>query len=477
MTNEKTVNGKKFISFKTRIVLCVLLALILGLLSSFVTFEVGIRVVDEFFLSEEAEAQRDVELYQSFVDFVEQNDVASTDTKKFDKWISQYDDSVYLTVYREDKVFLKDFEISGDEVIPPNKLPDNSGDSDNDDYSFIDNALGEGNLYSNYDRTIYSVAFKDGVCAVTIGHEYSQVYTTIVLCIAATIFFVVFFSITSGFNNRLRLRVKNLSEQVSQVSGGDLNKPITLDGRDEVTILSHDIETMRSTLVDKIQSENKAWKANQELITSISHDIRNPLTSLVGYSDILHNKQYSSQEECESYLNRCHDKIYRLKELTEELFRYSLVFGAPEVQVNCTNEDAAILLGQLIGEPLAELKAGGTEVACTILINNITINVDALVLKRVFDNLFSNINKYADIKKPVLASVTKNGEFLNLKLINYIKEINNPVESSKIGLKTCERLCKSLNIEFSYVEKKDKFTAEMRIPIVKITEKGSEDTL
>ena len=424
------------------------------------TFKVAEYIVDEFFLSEEAEAERDVELYQSFVEFVEVNDVASNDSEKFDEWINQYDDTVYLTVYREDKVFLKDFEISGGE----NNLPDIENDSAN-----VGDNLGEGNLYSNYDRTIYSVAFKDGVCAVTIGHEYSQVYKTIIICIAALVFFVVFFTITSGFNNFLRVRVKNLSEQVSQVSSGDLNKPITLGGRDEVAILSYDIETMRSTLVDKIQSENKAWKANQELITSISHDIRNPLTSLVGYSDILHNKQYSSQEECENYLNRCHEKIYRLKELTEELFRYSLVFGAPEVQVNCVSEDAAILLGQLIGEPLAELKSGGTEVACTILINNITINVDALVLKRVFDNLFSNINKYADLQKPVISSVTKNGEFLNVKLINFIKETDNPVESSKIGLKTCERLCKSLNIEFSYLEKKDKFTVEMLIPIVKIT--------
>ncbi len=468
MTDRKTVNGKKFISIKTRIVLCVLLALVLGLAASFITFEVGVIVVDEFFLSEEAELERDVELYQSFIEFVEENEVASTDSEKFDEWISQYDDTVYLTVYREDKVFLKDFEISGNEVVSPEV---------ENDFANAENTLGEGNLYSNYDRTIYSVAFKDGVCAVTIGHEYSQVYATIVICISALVFFAVFFLITSGFNNHLRVRVKNLSEQVSQVSGGDLNKPIALDGRDEVTILSQDIETMRSTLVDKIQSENKAWKANQELITSISHDIRNPLTSLVGYSDILHNKQYSNWEECESYLNRCHEKIYRLKELTEELFRYSLVFGAPEVQVNCTNEDAAILLGQLIGEPLAELKSDGVEVASTILINNITIYVDALVLKRVFDNLFSNINKYADFKKPVVASVTKNGEFLNVKLINYIKEISNPVESSKIGLKTCERLCKSLNIEFSYLEKKDKFTAEMLIPIVKITEKPTKEQL
>ena len=118
MTNNlKKVNGKKFVSLKTRIVLCVLLALILALLASMIAFTVGNIVVDEFFLSEEAEAERDVELYQSFVAFVEENDVASTDAEKCDEWISQYDDRVYLTVYREDKVFLKDFEISGDEVI------------------------------------------------------------------------------------------------------------------------------------------------------------------------------------------------------------------------------------------------------------------------------------------------------------------------------------------------------------------------
>ncbi|MBQ5884066.1 MAG: HAMP domain-containing histidine kinase [Clostridia bacterium] len=463
MTNKK-INGKKFVSLKTKIVLCGLLAFILAVISSLVAFYVGEFVVDEFFLSEEAEAERDVELYQSFVAFVEEENVASTDSEKFDEWISQYNDRVYLTIYREDRVFLKDFEISGDEVIPPDTAEDESDKQD------ISNPLGEGNLYSNYDRTIYSVAFTDGVCAVTIAHEYSQAYTTIIVCIALVVFFIVFLTITSGFNNRLRLRVKHLSEQVSEVSAGDLNKPISLDGRDEVTILSQDIETMRSTLVDKINSENKAWKTNQELITSISHDIRNPLTSLVGYSDILHNKQYSSQAECESYLERCRDKIYRLKELTDELFKYALVYGKQEVEVNKTEEDASILLGQLIGEPLTELKSENCNTSLTVLINDITVSVDVLVLKRVFDNLFSNIRKYADLEKPVVATVTKNGEKLNVKLINYIRNVDNPIESSKIGLRTCERLCKSLDIEFSYSEKKDKFTVELLIPIVKIVE-------
>jgi hypothetical protein len=145
------------------------------------------------------------------------------------------------------------------------------------------------------------------------------------------------------------------------------------------------------------------------------------------------------------------------------------------VQVKCVEADASILLGQLIGEPLAELKSEGCQVALAVMISNIIISVDPLSLKRVFDNLFSNINKYADLEKPIMASVTKNGNLVNVKLVNYIKEASDHVESSKIGLKTCERLCKSLNIEFSYLERKDKFTTEMSIPIVKITEKEGKE--
>ncbi len=460
MANRKEINGKKFVSFKTRNILSVLLALVVAVISSTFSFYTGIYVINNVFLSDEAEAQRDKELYESFVTFVEENNVASTDSEKFDEWINQYNDNVYLTIYREDRVYLKDFEISGNQVVLPNTETNKQEN----------NSLVEGNLYSNYDRTVYSVAFSDGVCAVTIGHQFSPVYSTINFLITAIVFAAVFFTITSSFNNYLKFRLKNLSKQVSSVSAEELNTPISLGGRDELAILASDIETMRSNLVEKINSENKAWKTNQELITSISHDIRNPLTSLVGYSDILHNKQYSSEEERENYQERCRDKIYRLKELTDELFKYTLVYSKPELEVNKTNEDASILLTQLIGEPLTELKSENCKTSLTVLINDVTVSVDVLILKRVFDNLFSNIKKYADLEKPVVATVTKNGNMLNVKLINYIKTINNPIESSKIGLRTCERLCKSLDIEFSYSEKKEKFTTELLIPIVEIVE-------
>ena len=461
MTNRKEINGKKFVSFKTRNILSVLLALVLAVLTSLFSFYTGIYVINQVFLSEEAEAQRDKELYESFVTFVKENNVASTDSEKFDEWINQYNNNVYLTIYREDRVYLKDFEISGNQVV----LPNTETNSNNENNSVV-----EGNLYSNYDRTVYSVAFSDGVCAVTIGHQFSPIYSAINFLITTIVFATVFFTITSSFNNYLKFRLKNLSKQVSSVSAEELNSPISLGGRDELAILALDIETMRSNLVEKINSENKAWKTNQELITSISHDIRNPLTSLVGYSDILHNKQYSSDMERENYQERCRDKIYRLKELTDELFKYTLVYSKPELEVNKTNEDASILLGQLIGEPLTELKSENCKTSLTLLINDVTVSVDVLILKRVFDNLFSNIRKYADLEKPVVATVTKNGDMLNVKLINYIKIVDNPIESSKIGLRTCERLCKSLDIEFLYTEKNEKFTTELFIPIVKIVE-------
>ena len=98
MTNRKEINGKKFVSFKTRNILSVLLALVLAVLTSLFSFYTGIYVINQVFLSEEAEAQRDKELYESFVTFVKENNVASTDSEKFDEWINQYNNNVYLTI-------------------------------------------------------------------------------------------------------------------------------------------------------------------------------------------------------------------------------------------------------------------------------------------------------------------------------------------------------------------------------------------
>lgn len=95
------------------------------------------------------------------------------------------------------------------------------------------------------------------------------------------------------------------------------------------------------------------------------------------------------------------------------------------------------------------------------------ISVDVLLLKRVFDNIFSNINKYADINYPVEAIVKYKDGYICVNLKNHIRTDNKKVESTKIGIKTCIRLCEAMNITYSYKQEDGAYFSSFEIPVIK----------
>ena len=88
----------------------------------------------------------------------------------------------------------------------------------------------------------------------------------------------------------LRKKVQDigiLKDHILQMSGGDLNHPIASMGNDELGVLARELDQMRSTLYTNIQQEVESRRANQDLITAMSHDLRTPLTSILGNADSL----------------------------------------------------------------------------------------------------------------------------------------------------------------------------------------------
>lgn len=87
---------------------------------------------------------------------------------------------------------------------------------------------------------------------------------------------------------RGKIRYIDLMEQEIQIlKGGDLDYRITVKGKDELASLAAEIDAMRCAIKERQQKEEEAGKANRELVTAMSHDLRTPLTSLLGYVDIL----------------------------------------------------------------------------------------------------------------------------------------------------------------------------------------------
>lgn len=175
---------------------------------------------------------------------------------------------------------------------------------------------------------------------------------------------------------------------------------LTASGDDELARLTESVESMRKSILKKTDEQQQALEKNQSLISAMSHDIRNPLTALLGYLDLALSGQYRSPEEMKSYLEAAYSRALQLKTLTDELFRYSLVFGAQELPIQLEPFGAAALLDQMVGEGIVMLEQKGYTIRRAVQPVSCQIQVDASYFKRVLDNLADNICKYADPAKP-----------------------------------------------------------------------------
>lgn len=311
----------------------------------------------------------------------------------------------------------------------------------------------------------FPVNFADGTYTITIyDHSEARLYnivniSSIVISAAAFLLLMVI------YERHVTFSILRLSRQVRQVSRGSLQQHIQAPTGDEIGQLAEDVDAMRLSILDKLQQEEAAWQANTDLITAISHDVRTPLTALLGYLDILSDPELPPEIQ-RSYLDICRNNALRLKDLTDELFGFFLVFGNRTPEQELEQYDAATLMEQLFLEAQEELTGQGFAIGLELPENlQGSLQIDLGHLRRVFDNLFSNLRKYADPGKAVTIRVNASQNLLEITIANAILTGSPRVESNKIGLKTCEKLLTSMGGSFRQSRTADTFTAEVTLPL------------
>lgn len=158
-----------------------------------------------------------------------------------------------------------------------------------------------------------------------------------------------------------------------------------------------------------VEQQMRSERLKTELITNVSHDIKTPLTSIVSYVDLL-KKEKMPSDAAQQYLDVLDRQSARLKKLTEDLVEAS---KASTGNLSCTLEptDVNVLLGQVMGEYEGKLEAGQLEPIVLEDPSSPKILADGRLLWRVFDNLLSNICKYAMPGTRVyLSSAVENGK-------------------------------------------------------------------
>ena len=160
---------------------------------------------------------------------------------------------------------------------------------------------------------LYPLRFADGIYYISITDNTRMREDAINRGIALVFGVVVLVSVLLWYTNRLTRRIIRLSQEAAGVGAGDLEGIITVDGVDEIAALAADIDGMRDSIIERMGNEKRAWEANSELITAMSHDIRTPMTSLIGYLGLLSNRKTLTEEEQGRYLDAAYGKALALK--------------------------------------------------------------------------------------------------------------------------------------------------------------------
>ena len=287
---------------------------------------------------------------------------------------------------------------------------------------------------------------------------------------------MTFICIVLVYNGHVTGRLIRLADDAKRISEGDLKGDITAGSNDEIGSLAVSVDHMRDSILEKLGNEKEAWDANTQLITAMSHDIRTPLTSLIGYLDIIDGGKYGSEEELKKHIASCRDKAFQLKDLSDKLFQYFLVFGGHDGDKQLEEYDAGILLQQLLSEHTAELINYGFEIDFEYTIPEVSMLADISGVRRLFDNVFSNIMKYGDRTYHVRISAgMENGQIV-VRLLNGVLSRSRKVESNKIGLKTCEKICIDMGGNFNYKEAEQVFSVRMAFPVHGEIKSGEETT-
>ncbi len=242
----------------------------------------------------------------------------------------------------------------------------------------------------------------------------SMISILLYVLLGIVIFALVFFLL----QQKTARDIEKIAAAVEQISAGDLETELSLDGEGELVHIAESINRMEKDILELIEKERGAEQSKTELITNVAHDLRTPLTSILGYLELLRGKREVSPEMKEKYIDIVYTKAKRLQKLIEELFGFTkLSYG--KLNMNLGEVDIVRLLSQLVEESYPNFEKNHLSYEFTANRSSCIMEGDSDLLARLFDNLISNAIKYGAEGKRVIVRLRAERERVIVKVVNY----------------------------------------------------------
>lgn len=243
--------------------------------------------------------------------------------------------------------------------------------------------------------------------------SYVQENNFFALILSVFLFIITFIIIT----NRKMKYLDEIAKGVKIISSGNLSYRINEKGKDEIKNLAENINVMAREIEKGIDKEREAEKTKNELITNVSHDLRTPLTSVMGYIGLIKDGKYEDENTMKEYLDIAFNKSNQLKELIQDLFEYTKLNNT-NIELEKSNVNLVEFLSQIIEEYIPVFEENNLTVIKRFVDDSSIVNIDAGKIARVFENLFSNAIKYSFKPGEVIISSYENNGYVNIVIKN-----------------------------------------------------------
>lgn len=282
-------------------------------------------------------------------------------------------------------------------------------------YSAIITCLVEVFLITNLSMVVKYMQQKGQISALS--QLILEQHTAVV--ILYVLFGILIFSVTFMLLEEPGIRyMGRISDAVESISQGNLGTEVDVTGDDEFSAMAANLNKMASDIRTLMDKEREAERTKNELITNVAHDLRTPLTSIIGYLELLAGNTKVPAEMEHKYIEIAYSKARRLEKLIEDLFGFTkLNYG--KIAMHVGQLDIVKLLSQLLEEAYPNFVEKNLSYDLQSNVPAKTISADGNLLARLFDNLIGNAIKYGADGKRVLVKIHAEDDTVTVSVTNY----------------------------------------------------------
>lgn len=216
--------------------------------------------------------------------------------------------------------------------------------------------------------------------------------------------------------------VREIISGVEKMKSGDLKLEVPVKGEDEFSEIAGSINEMRKNLYDTLEADKEVERRKDELITNVAHDLRTPLTSILGYLDLLSQGDLLTPDQKQKYLGIVTVKARQLETLVKDLFDYTR-YDKDKVKIKKEIIDLNLFVPQLVDEFYPGFMDNGLTCQTDFYDGSLNILANGELLARAIGNLLSNAIKYGADGKLVEVRTGLADDKAFVSIVNYGKVI------------------------------------------------------